>query len=208
VIIFRDVIINTFLIFTLVATNVRNGHQCACTDACTFLICLKRHVTIQSEGCSWQIQYRCRTTFGTLYIWYHKFSLHNKPAVSMPAVKLWLWNGTHTAFNYAFHCLSLEWILKRPGQLLLTFSALQLAVEHMPVCTDWWKINNIASHIIQTIPGDHTVSYPMGIYEFFPRSKAAGAWIWKSILLISKLKNKWSYTLFPLMFAWCWEKKN
>jgi hypothetical protein len=33
--------IKTFLIFTLVTTDVRNGHPHACTDACTCLIFLK-----------------------------------------------------------------------------------------------------------------------------------------------------------------------
>jgi hypothetical protein len=78
----------------------------------------------------------CKTIFRTLYIGYHTFSLHNKPAVYTLAVKLCLGNGSHMAFNFAFHCLPPEWILKRPGQLLLTYSAFHLAAEHMPESTD------------------------------------------------------------------------
>jgi len=48
---------------------------------------------------------------GTFYIGYSTFSLHKSP-VYMPAVKLWLWNGSHMAFNYAIHRLSPEWILR------------------------------------------------------------------------------------------------
>jgi hypothetical protein len=77
----------------------------------------------------------CKTIFSTLYIGYYTFSLH-KPAVYTLAVKLCHGNGSHMAFNFAFHCLSPEWIFKRPGQLLLTYSAFQLAAGHMPESTD------------------------------------------------------------------------
>ena len=49
--------------------------------------------------------------------------------------------------NYAFHCLLPEWILK-------------LAVEYIPECVD------TATHV-QTVSGDHTVSYSIGIW-FIP----------------------------------------
>jgi len=67
---------------TLVATNGRDGLPYACRDACTWY-CLQRHMTVQSEGCSWWMQYTCKTTFGTHYVSY----LHtlNKPAVYMPS---------------------------------------------------------------------------------------------------------------------------
>jgi len=48
----------------------------------------------------------------TLYIGYRIISLHNKPAVYTLAVKLCLGNGSHMTFNFAFHCLSPEWMLK------------------------------------------------------------------------------------------------
>lgn len=54
-----------------------------------------------------------------------------------------------------------------------TWSALQLVVENMPEYTDQWKINNTASHIVQTGSGDHTVSYAVGVW-ILPGSKAAG----------------------------------
>jgi hypothetical protein len=42
-----------------------------------------------------------------------------------------------------------------------TYSALQLAAEYMPECTDPLKIKNTASHIIS---GNRTISYSMGIW--------------------------------------------
>jgi hypothetical protein len=81
------------------------------------------------------MEYMCKTFLSTLYIGYHTLSLH-KSAVHKLAGKLCLGNGSHMAFNFAFHSLSPEWILKRPGQLLLTYSAFQLAAEHMSESTD------------------------------------------------------------------------
>jgi hypothetical protein len=57
--------------------------------------------TIQSE-------YKCETTFGTIYIGYHIFSLDRKSAVYMLTVKLSLLNGSHMAVNYAFDCVEPE----------------------------------------------------------------------------------------------------
>jgi hypothetical protein len=56
----------------------------------------------------------------------------------------------------------------KPGQLLPTYSALQLAEEYMPECTDPLKIKNTASHIIS---GDHTVSYSIWYMAYFPGVK-------------------------------------
>jgi hypothetical protein len=53
---------------------------------------------------------------------------------------------------------------QRPGQLLLTSSALQPAVENMPEYNDQWKIKHTATHIVQTISGDHTVFYCVSIW--------------------------------------------
>jgi len=47
----------------------------------------KKHVTIQSEGCSWWTLYRWEATFGPFNICYHIFSLH-KPAAYKLAGKL------------------------------------------------------------------------------------------------------------------------
>jgi len=46
---------------------------------------------------------------------------------------------------------------QKPGQILPTYSALQLAVKHMPVGTDRQNIKNTASHIIHI----HTDFHPM-----------------------------------------------
>jgi len=54
--------------------------------------------------------------------------------------------------NYDFHCSLLEWILKKCGQLLPSYLALQLAVEHMPECTD------TASHV-QTVWRSHSLLF-------------------------------------------------
>jgi len=61
-------------------TNVRKGKPRACRDLRTCLIFLKKQVTIQYEGCSGQILYRCEATFGPCYMSYHTFSMHNNPA--------------------------------------------------------------------------------------------------------------------------------
>jgi hypothetical protein len=83
-------------------------------------------------------------------------------AVYTSSVELCLWNGSHIALNHAFLCLSLELIF-RNCQLPSTYSALQLAVEHRPECTDWLKTKNTVSQIIETGCGYHTVSYSVGI---------------------------------------------
>jgi hypothetical protein len=140
-------------------TNVRKGNTCTCTDERTCLIFLIKQVTIQSEGCSRWMLYRCEATFGPFYMSYHTFSLHNNPAAYRLAIELYLWNGSHFSLN-CFPLFIAGMDTKKPSQILPTHSALQLAVEHKPESNDQWKIKNTASHIIQT----RTHSYSMGSF--------------------------------------------
>ena len=138
-------------------TNVRKGHPHACTDAHACLIFLKKHITIQSEGYSWRMLYRCKVTFGPLCMCYHTFSLHNKAAVNKPAGKLLSlkWKPHHDELLSTVYC--------RNGYLgtwSYVANTLTLAAEHMPKHTEQWKIKNTASHIIQT----QTDSYSMGFF--------------------------------------------
>jgi len=127
--------------------------------------CLQRHMTVQSERCSWWMQYRYKATFGPFCVPY----LHTAQQISVytPSVELCLWNGSHVVGNHAFLCLSLELIF-RNCQFLSTYSALQLAVEHRPEGTDWLKTKNTVNQIIQTGSGYHTVSYSVGIWVISP----------------------------------------
>jgi len=56
-------------------------------------------------------------------------------------------------------------------QLVPTHSAIQLAVEHMPECTDQCKIESTASHIHKTSSGNNTDL----LNGFLPVNKVAGA---------------------------------
>jgi hypothetical protein len=58
---------------------------------------------------------------------------------------------------------------QKPGQLLSTYSALQLPVEHMPEHTDRQKIQNAASHIVQIVFGDNSL-FSIGLKQ--PECKA------------------------------------
>jgi len=99
-------------------------------------------------------------TSGTFYIGYHTFSPHNKPAVYTQSVTLSLkWKPHRNELYFSLFMAGMD--TQKPRQLLLTYSALQLAVEYMPECTDPLKIKNTASHIIS---GDRTVSYSTGIW--------------------------------------------
>jgi len=49
---------------------------------------------------------------------YHSLSLHKEPAVYKPAIGLCLWNGSHIALNYAFHCLCLDFDSNEHGYSL------------------------------------------------------------------------------------------
>jgi hypothetical protein len=53
---------------------------------------------------------------------------------------------------------------------VLTHPALQLAVEHRPESTDQGKIENTASHVLETISEDKNNL----VNGFFPASKVAG----------------------------------
>jgi len=138
---------------------------------------VRKNVKIQYEGCSWCMQYRCKTTFGTFYIGYNTSSMHKKPAVYTPAVKLCLLNRSHIALHYAFHCLSPEWILEAQSTFGNILSTSVRSRTHTRT-TDKRKIKNTASHIVQTISGDHTVSYSMGIWIL---SQEEGSWCMKLV---------------------------
>jgi len=46
---------------------------------------------------------------------------------------------------------------------------------------------------VQTVPGAHPASYPMGVGGSFPGHKAAGAWSWAFPLPSNaEVKNAWS----------------
>ena len=70
--------------------------------------------------------------------------------------------ASHRTLNNTVLCLSLEWMLRNAVRFCQMHSALQLAVEHMPECTDRWKIKNTAGHVIQNVSGDYTDFYLTG----------------------------------------------
>jgi len=104
-----------FIIFPVFTQMLERATHVLVWYRCTYMLDLlkKKHVTIQSEGYSWWIPYRWEVTFGPFCICYHNFSLQNKPAVYKPAVKLCL-EMEATSQWIAFHCWSLEWILRNP----------------------------------------------------------------------------------------------
>jgi hypothetical protein len=73
--------------------------------------------------------------FGTFYRGYQTLSLRNEPAVYTRAVKLTLKWEPH-AIQLCFPMFTTGMDSQRPGQLLLTSSALQPAVENMPEYND------------------------------------------------------------------------
>jgi hypothetical protein len=134
-------------------------HKCqkrppTCSYRCMYMLGLFEKTRNNSV---WRMLHRYEKTFGSIYTCYNTFSLHNKPAVHMPAGKL-VFEMEATSRWIAFHCLSPEWKLRNPVSFW-QHSSLQLAVEHMPESTDRWKIKNTASHIVHTHNG------------FFPGSK-------------------------------------
>jgi len=124
---------------------------------------VQKDTKMQSEGRSWCMQYRCKATFGTFYIGYNTSSMHKKPAVYTPTVKLYLINRSHITLHYVFHCLSPEWILETQSAFANILSTSIGGRTHTRT-TDKKKIKNTACHIIQTSSGSHTVTYSMSMW--------------------------------------------
>jgi hypothetical protein len=82
--------------------------------------------------------YRCEATFGPSYVCYHTYSRHNKPAVCKSAVKRMSLKWNHIAMN-CFPPFIAGMDALKPGHILQTHSALQLAVEHKTKLADRWK---------------------------------------------------------------------
>jgi hypothetical protein len=77
---------------------IRKGHPLACTDTRTFSIFLKSAQQLSLRDVADEIW--VQNDFGHFYICYHTFSLHNKPAVYMPALKLLSLNGKPKAIEF------------------------------------------------------------------------------------------------------------
>ena len=75
------------------------------------------------------------TIFCTFYTGYQTLSSQNKPALYTPAVKLSLEWESH-GIQLCFPLFTTGMDSHRPSQLLLTYSALQPAVEHTPEYND------------------------------------------------------------------------
>ena len=140
--------------------------------------CLQRHMKIQSERCSWWMQYRYKATFGSFCISY----LHTEQqiAVYTPSVEFCLWNGSRVARNHASSVYHWNWYLETVS--FHAYSALQLAVEHSPEYTDWLKTKNTVCQIIQTCSGYHTVPYSVGIWVISWEQNSQSAKVTKSTI--------------------------
>ena len=108
-------------------SNIRNGLPMFVETHAHVWSYLPTHVAIQTEGCSWRMQYMCKVLFGSQCIMPSHCTLnllliHHYKAPC-------LWRGSHIAMNYASLDLSLEFKLKL-SQLVSTNSALQMAPEH------------------------------------------------------------------------------
>jgi hypothetical protein len=57
-------------------------------------------------------------------------------------------------------------------------------------------------HRVQNGSGAHPDSYPMATRGSFPGGKAAGAWSWPHLHLVSRSKSEWSYTSTPPIRLW------
>ena len=153
-------------------SNTRNGLPMLLEIHVHVWACLPTQVAIQTEGCSWRMQYMCKVPFGSHSIMpshciINLLLIHHYKIPCLSRV-------IHIKLNNTSLVLSLEFKLK-PRQLVSTHSALQLAAEHKAEYTDRWKIRAQHSHIIQTRSADQTFS-SASLLVFDPGHKSAGRW--------------------------------
>jgi len=125
--------------------------------------CLQRHVTAQWDGCSWQM----KCIIGVKLLLAHLYVIlpHCTTSLLLHAFSRTLclkWKPP--CIESCFPVFIARVDTSKPHQLPSTYSALQLAVEHLSEYTDRWKIKNTTTHIIWTNSGNHTVSYSIGIW--------------------------------------------
>jgi hypothetical protein len=138
-----------------------------CLYRCMYMAwsCMQRHVTARWVGCSWQMKY----IIGAELLLAH---LHTILPHCTTSLLFHAFNGTLCLkwkphrIESCFPVFITRVDTLKLHQLLSLYSALQLAVEHLPEYTDRWKIKNTTTHIIRTSSGNHTVSHSIGIFSF------------------------------------------
>jgi hypothetical protein len=125
--------------------------------------CLHRHVTAHWEGCSWQM----KCIIGAELLLAHLYTILPPSTTSLllhtfGGTLCLKWKPHHIESCFPVYIARVDTL--KPRQLLSTYSALQLALEHLPEYTDRRKIKNTTTHIIRTSSGKHTVCYLIGIW--------------------------------------------
>jgi len=124
--------------------------------------CLPTHVAIQTERCSWPIQYMCKVPFGSHCI---------IPSHCTPNLQLihnykapCLWNESHITLKHAFLSLSLQFNLRHSASLYQhpQHFSWQQNTRHSMLTNEKWEHSTVTSYkpaletkhsLLQSLPG-------------------------------------------------------